>query len=110
MMSAPPSPHPTFFVSWKLNAPQAPKVPSGLPVERRTERLRRVLDHRDVAAELGKRVHVAGVAGVVDGDHGRVRGVSSGDLARVEVAVRGPRRRRPGGRPGGRTRWRSRRT
>jgi len=29
--SAPPSPEITFLVSWKLNAPSAPNVPSGLP-------------------------------------------------------------------------------
>ena len=49
MVSAPPSPHPTFFVSWKLNAPHAPKVPSGRPSKVAPSGLGRVLDDRDAA-------------------------------------------------------------
>ena len=42
--SAPPSPHDTFLVSWKLRVPSAPRRPERAPLQRGADALRRVLD------------------------------------------------------------------
>ena len=70
-VSAPPSPQPTFLVSWKLKAPSAPNVPSGRPSKLAPERLGRVLHQRESAAGPARAASMSQeLPGVVDGDDG----------------------------------------
>ena len=89
--SAPPSPHVTFLVSWKLRQPGVAERAEGATAPGGGEALRRVLDHEQgaPAGEVEEGLHVGRDARVVDGqDRGRPWRDPSLDVRGVEAEGR----------------------